>query len=446
MDVDASGQGYQVGDGNVQNNHFYTGDPRLDAASLGDLSSRAAATWVRDMRRDYAVRVLAQVPVDGAAKILAALLRTNEALTVTLLADISARKAQALIAALADSAPWLPGLPEAAEAIDQRADELQWTDGGLLERAAPSPQGREGYRRIYRQGQIYARPSRPAFAVAGAIAEYFEAHGGTAVLGFPTSRESQVRSPQGADGSTQNFGWVKVLSSAHGVFAVKGKIRSRYADDSYAGDWLGFPVSEEQPRHPASGSGSAQRFEGGTIFRDETAAIAVRAVVLDYLQSSHSAEVWFPAVEEMDAEVSPYRTTGQTQRFFTHNQAIAAVYSSAAAGIWLVSGGINELHARLGGTASWLGFPQSDRIIMPKYVLQGFEGGAIFERSSGTEAVAVVFETLQLFSQDHELRERLGFPLSAEEPVGTVDGDRCQFFENGIVTVKDGKREIWVRP
>jgi uncharacterized protein with LGFP repeats len=47
--------------------------------------------------------------------------------------------------------------------------------------------------------------------------------------------------------------------------------------------------------------------------------------------------------------------------------------------------------------------------------------------------------------RDESIRDRLGFPVAAEEPAGN-GGGRWQFFENGVVTFKDGKRDVWVRP
>jgi hypothetical protein len=39
-----------------------------------------------------------------------------------------------------------------------------------------------------------------------------------------------------------------------------------------------------------------------------------------------------------------------------------------------------------------------------------------------------------------------GFPVSQEQTIGTDSGDRSQFFEKAVVTLRDGKRELWPRP
>jgi hypothetical protein len=42
--------------------------------------------------------------------------------------------------------------------------------------------------------------------------------------------------------------------------------------------------------------------------------------------------------------------------------------------------------------------------------------------------------------------EILGFPNSEEQPIGANDSGRIQFFENGVITLRDGEGEMWVRP
>jgi hypothetical protein len=50
-------------------------------------------------------------------------------------------------------------------------------------------------------------------------------------------------------------------------------------------------------------------------------------------------------------------------------------------------------------------------------------------------------------AKDRELYgRRLGFPVIEEQPAGEDGSGRIQFFENGVVTLRDGKREIWLRP
>lgn len=53
---------------------------------------------------------------------------------------------------------------------------------------------------------------------------------------------------------------------------------------------------------------------------------------------------------------------------------------------------------------------------------------------------------MELISRDDETKKVLGYPVSEELSVGADGSDRIQFFKNGNVTLRDGKREIWLRP
>src|SRR6185437_600196 len=107
-----------------------------DAAFIGELNPHKSAELVNAMEHDDAVLLLARADVDAGAAALGVLLQTNEALVVSLLADISPRKSAALITKAKACAPgrdWLGCLCEAAKAIGDRAAELKWASPGPLE-------------------------------------------------------------------------------------------------------------------------------------------------------------------------------------------------------------------------------------------------------------------------------------------------------------------------
>jgi uncharacterized protein with LGFP repeats len=110
-----------------------------------------------------------------------------------------------------------------------------------------------------------------------------------------------------------------------------------------------------------------------------------------------------------------------------------------------VSGGIGIRHQADGGPDGWLGYPRTDEIeetgpaddTERRY--QKFEGGTIFW-TARHHAVAVSKAVDRLvFDPDANLRARLGYPVSGQE--GGV-----QYFENGVVTIRDGAPEAWLRP
>jgi serine/threonine-protein kinase len=75
---------------------------------------------------------------------------------------------------------------------------------------------------------------------------------------------------------------------------------------------------------------------------------------------------------------------------------------------------------------------------------QSFEGGVIYQRP-GFDPVAVPKACVEFISRTLDVAYRLGFPVAEETSMGS-GGDRIQLFENGNVTLLDGKREIWLRP
>jgi hypothetical protein len=460
-----SSQGAQAGDGNVQVNVF-PGDRRpdviaLDAASLEALSPHTALWRIRAMQYDDVVLVLAKAKVRAAANVLALLLRADERLAVSLLADINRGKAQALIAALPgdwSASGWLGQLPAAAEAIGSCAVEMQWAgtgDAGRLERTTESAEGAHGFRRSYRGDWVYWSPEFGAQPVTGVIAEYYEGKGGPGKLGLPHSPEAGGRSPYGTSGVTQNFTFAIIFSSGFGVFAVAGNLLTPWVSGKADDARLGFPVSDETSASDVVDGLSMQRFEGGAIFSGASGTFAVRPAVLDYLDATdqlYPGSAYYPVAHETDAEVSPGGTMGRMQKFAgSHERDYAQViYISDKHGVHGVFGPTMDHHARLGGTSSWLGFPTNEWNDLPltdNVCGQEFEGGTVFWGSHSTDEtpIAVPVATMDLISADDDIRERLGLPVSEDESIGTGDSSRVQFFENGNVTVRDGKREIWLR-
>jgi uncharacterized protein with LGFP repeats len=98
---------------------------------------------------------------------------------------------------------------------------------------------------------------------------------------------------------------------------------------------------------------------------------------------------------------------------------------------------------------AWLGFPteiatadllQEREPFSLGSGFQKFEGGAVYWRP-GTKPIAVPNSTMELPGYDG-----IGFPVSEEEPMSLDRSGRIQFFEHGVVALRDGKREIWLRP
>jgi hypothetical protein len=404
VNVNASdAQGVQVGDYNVQINVWEVGR-RLDAASLGDFAPHHAVAQIRAMGHDHAVVQLARAEVDPAAKVLDVLLKTDEALAVSLLADIGRDKADKLITAVTAVSPdrkWLEQLPEAAGAIGNRGMDLKWTDPRLLERvvyyrlasnSGSFPRRKRqwkvptsGYRRIYKDGRVY---------------------------------------------------W----SSEEGARAVTGAILGHYLSHDECGGQFGIPTGEATPVTSAAGQCWVQRFRFGAIYSDESSVIPVAQGVVDYLDARGGADQFYPLGAATEA-TSQYGTHGWIQRFRgSRNASGETVYDIGR--VYGVGGEIASFYERLDGTSYWLGYPMSNVTPLGSNSKQEFEGGTVFA-GMPTGTVAVPVASMNVITES--IREQLGFPVAAEKAAGD-GGDRWQFFENGVVTLRGGKREVWLRP
>jgi hypothetical protein len=82
---------------------------------------------------------------------------------------------------------------------------------------------------------------------------------------------------------------------------------------------------------------------------------------------------------------------------------------------------------------------------VPRGWIQRFEFGTIFDRV-GRETFAVSIAIINQYGEDGNISTRLRWPTSDEETFGEKNDKRIQFFESDVVTVRDGKREIWMRP
>jgi hypothetical protein len=424
--IDASGgQGVVVGTGNVQNNTWSL-KPPLNPATLAALSPHAAVARIRQLSHDDAVDLFASASPEDLPGKLKALLIADEAKAVSILADLDPGKAAEIISPHARDFPWLATLPEAAEAIAQCAVDGKWdreAGTGKLERAAQSPAGTGGYFRRYAQGRIYWRSDDgDAYAVRGSIAEFHLAGGGTSgELGFPMDDPYFYGKYHGADTIKQIFENGRVYTSSHGTYRVPPEL------DNVHDGWLGFPVSAVEI---GDGGESRQRFEAGIIVSSEAGAFAVRPEVAE--RAGHE---WVP----ISAEVGHSYRTARVQRFRRADDQMA-VYSSGDTGARRVTGRVLALYEELGGPDSELGLPLSSTFrIREGGWSQRFEHGTIYDRP-GHELVAVPAETAELVGGV------LGWPVSGEKPVDASEGETIQYFEKGVVTLRNGVREIWLRP
>jgi uncharacterized protein with LGFP repeats len=256
-----------------------------------------------------------------------------------------------------------------------------------------------------------------------------------------------MSSPFGVEGIRQDFLRGAVYSSRRGTFHVSAAGVECCDREEHIGGSLGFPVGEVVVN---SSSEQLQHFEGGTIYfytREDPVAFAVHREAVAALPRDGR---WRPISTEVPV-MSSSGTLGVAQHFefnvvnSPESARETAVYSPEDSNPVMVALQVWDYYNRLGAEKSWLGFPAASRRFLPKNCgEQIFENGAIYWR--GTNPVAVSAAVMNLIARRDGLRERIGYPVSEEQPSGANGSGRIQFFDNGVVTLSDGIYEAWLRP
>ncbi|MBO3747510.1 hypothetical protein J5X84_15640 [Streptosporangiaceae bacterium NEAU-GS5] len=470
---------------------------RLDALTLTQLNPHTAARRLAHLPDEEAADLLADRNASAAdmAEVLRALVSLDEKLAVALLIDVRHDRALELVRFMPPELGWLKELPAAADAIQSAL--ISRRDLGAptepFRRASTSPQETQGFYQGISKGQVHWSARAGAQATTGAIAEYCAAlDGSRGALGFPlTADEPAGRSSFETEGSYQRFegprdysqdicerlglrcGATVYWSAKYGAHATGGVVGETH--EKLGGTWgeWGFPVTDESEAGPSrSGlgmTGRVQRFEAGNVYYTEQTGIFMVpgpiATFHDGWPKGAAGVLGFPVSPALAAAPSPYGTSGTFQRFEgpfdypedilsnwseTEGRGGATVYSSKACGTHMVRSGVGRVYERMGGTGSWLGFPTSCErrgtlsAEEKKRVHQDFEGGRIFWR--GGNAFAVFQLVVDLLERQSDADQRLGFPISAAKSLAADANETIQFFEHGVVTVRDGMAEAWMRP
>ncbi|WP_433381011.1 LGFP repeat-containing protein [Actinoplanes sp. CA-142083] len=421
------GRGVQVGDQNTQTNVFMPSQSQ--PLNLGALNWHVAATKVRELSRDNAVVALAAVPLADAVGILAIVLGEAEGVAVSLLAHMNPARCRELVTALKRQRPWLEQLPAAAAEIaglERKALGSLGERTGQVEHIGPSTEGTHGYRQPHRNGQILWSPRRGALEVQAP-----HLYDGTSgVLRFPLgSPEPAPRSAQGTEGTFQRFegGAAVYRTEMYGVRAIFGFIGAYYRESGGPAGPLGYPAGAAErigPSRHGKRAGWSKRFEGGTVYRvpRETEgydSVSVSSEIADYhhAQGGVAGRLGFPTREAVRV-TSSFGTEAVGQTFEG-----ATVFVSRH-GTFMVRDAVGTLNVRLG-------LPSSEE----NDGRQDFEGGAIFSSADGEFSVRKGIL---------EPARRLGFPTTAEQRLGENADDFAQFFEKGVITVRDGVVRSWV--
>jgi uncharacterized protein with LGFP repeats len=433
----SDGQGVLVGTGGTQVNNWGQRPP-LDPSWLSALNPHAAVARLQQLTHDDLVDFFARATPDDAGEILGFFLQSDEPKVVAVLGDINRRKAMQLIGPITVPGSYLAELPEASEAIARKAAQLRWTDAGPMLRFS------EGYGRKYKAGHVFHAVGIGTFATLGAIDEYCTANDFR--FGLPTGNDITTPSSLlGPGNARQSFESGTVYSSFRGTFFVQGVADERYTDEGGIDSWLGFPTGEAD----VSSFATSQDFKNGTIYSymdDGPESFAVRP---DVKQAVAGIREFRPVSVEVGV-VSSTGTKGSVQHFQVQRKSgicSTAVYTSQTYGAVGVELGIWGYYSNLGEEKSWLGFPAKPGkgLSLPGCGVQYFEEGLIYWQPE-KNPIAVSLAIISWIAKDNAIRGRLGFPVSEEGPAGADGSGRIQFFEKGVVTLRDGEREAWLRP
>ncbi len=468
--------GVQAGNNNIQINN--ESRKTLDLGLIG-----RAAPWkvVRELRQldvDDADQIMKAAPEKDADEVLRLLYSVDEEYAVALVAVMHPARARALISRGGPDLQGLADVPAAAEAMSRVHDkwgEVLGAKPDFLRRTQLSPQGTDGFYIMYRDGAVFWSARGGAHPTTDPIADlYLESGGSEGPLGFPLTPPTDFE--VGAEaGTRQHFeflgnysaetcsrlgvvcGATVYRSEKHGTFATWGGIGEHY-ESHRSVERFGFPTGPEQEAGPTRKNGTGdhgwiQPFERGSIaFTESVGAIEIMSPVRELYDvlGGVNGRLGFPRGKSHAAGRSPQGTDGRFQRFegawdypddlvaacigFDHPGG-ATVYTSTH-GTHTVDAGIGILYERLGGTASWLGFPtDAPRKADARRRIQPFEGGAIYW-SPEHDSIAVREDVLAILGPD------IGFPTHPEQTIG--DGpDTVQFFEAGLVTRRSAGIARW---
>jgi hypothetical protein len=167
---------------------------------------------------------------------------------------------------------------QAVAAIEAKAASLGYRPQDQIGKITPVP---GGYVARYPNNDIYVVPGQPAYEVHGDIrAKYMVLNGPAGPLGMPRTDESATNY---RGGRYNHFAGGSIYWAPHtGPFAVRGKVRDRWAAMGWERSSLGYPVRDQHRMavsQPKSGAIEWCVFENGAIAADSVAALPVPAVL-----------------------------------------------------------------------------------------------------------------------------------------------------------------------
>lgn len=275
-----------------------------------------------------------------------------------------------------------------------------------------------GRARDYAHGRIVWSAGTGAHVVVGAIRTKYDAFGGAAVLGLPTTDERAVT---GGRSSTFTQGRV-YWSSATGARVVAGQILAKYLSAGGPAV-LGLPTTDEL----AAAGGLVSSFSGGAqvYWSAATGGHTVAGPVLTkYLAAGGPAVLGLPSTDVL-------AVAGGTGSTFTRGR----VYWSSGTGAHVVHGAILGRYVSAGGPAA-LGLPTTDELAVAGGRRNSFVKGRVYW-SSATGAHTVTGKILTRYVGMGGSGSSLGLPIG--EPTAVSAGTQSRFQHGSLLLDRSGR-------
>ncbi len=225
-----------------------------------------------------------------------------------------------------------------------------------------------GVTQTFQSGRVLQPTGGAARLVTGVfLTQYLGRNGPLGSLGWPTSDATAVGAHGG--GSTQAFQGGGLYRSKAGQFAVVGAIGAEYALHGGVAGGLGWPLGSARSS-TAHGGGSAQRFDGGTIYWSSTggAHLVSGAVLTEYLRRGGPAgPLSWPTARGV--HIAGHGGSAQTFRS-------GQIFKSSH-GTFAVRGAILTAFLAAGGPAGRLGWPTGSAHVVKGVTVQVFSHGSI---------------------------------------------------------------------
>jgi Biotin-requiring enzyme len=275
-------------------------------------------------------------------------------------------------------------------------------------------------------GTIYSfnrEEKSQSFAVVGEIVEILPRHRKCR----PISEEGIAKPPSGRGMTVQHFELeMEVGTSETAVYwdeanepvMVAREIWGYYTDLGLEKSWLGFPVKSDS---------NALHIPSVSVIMPELGDKVTEGTVT----------IWLKKEGERVIEDEPLLEVS-TDKVDTE---IPAPASGILRGIVVDE----DETVPVGTKLAMIGDTYPGPIVTFEGILQMFEYGQIYWRP-GASPIAISASTIEFIRHKGQRVGWIGFPVTEEQPAGSDGSGRIQFFDNGVITLRDGKREIWLRP